>query len=258
MRGRVRHFNIDVLDPTEEDSAVDFQKRAEVWEQQILKDNAFVVYAGGSTLHLQSLIRPFNELPEADPENVRELQERADKEGIEALFAELKTKDPDYADKMDGMNRQRIIRALDVYLQTGKPFSSFHNDEPIVPDEQTLVYGLSMPREDLYQRINKRVDQMIVSGLVEEVRTLLKEGIDPDAQSLNTVGYSEIIRFLNDEWPLDKAIEKIKTHTRRYAKRQLTWFRRWDFIHWLDAGQYNTPELAEILLSDLAAKAKKG
>lgn len=258
MRKRVKHYNIDVLDPDQEDSAMDFQKRAEAWEKEILKDNAFVIYTGGSTLHLLSLIQPFNELPEADPDHIYELQKRAEKEGLDVLYQELKKADPKYADKMDGLNRQRIIRALDVYMQTGKPFSSFHTDDPIEPDDQTLVYGLSLPREELYRRINARVDRMIAKGLVDEVSALLDAGFDPEGQSLNTVGYTEIIRYLNDEWTLDKAIEKIKTHTRRYAKRQLTWFRRWDFINWLDADMHNTPKLAEILLSDLAAKAKKG
>ncbi|MCP9291348.1 tRNA (adenosine(37)-N6)-dimethylallyltransferase MiaA [Gracilimonas sediminicola] len=249
---RTQHYNISLLGLDEEDSAMDFQKRAEQWEKEILQKSEHVIYAGGSTLHLQSLIQPFNEMPESNEENIEELESRIEREGLESLYGMLKEVDPEYAKKMDGMNRQRIIRALDVWMKTGKPFSSFHSNDEIYPDEDTLVFGLKWPRQKLYDRINQRVDQMIEQGLVDEVKSILASGHSKELQSLNTVGYKEIIKYLEGEWTLEKAVEKIKTSTRRYAKRQITWFKRWEFIEWLDAEELSVDEMKERIVLKVA------
>lgn len=246
---RVPHYNISILGLEEEDNAMAFQKRANAWEKEILKESNHVIYIGGSTLHVQSLVQPFNEMPDAEEENIVKLEERIKTEGIESLYGMLEEIDPEYIKKMDGMNTQRIIRALDVWMQTGKPFSSFHNQEEIQPGENTIVFGLRWPREKLYERINRRVDKMIENGLVDEVKAILKAGYPKELQSLNTVGYQEIIKYLDGDWPREKAIEKIKTSTRRYAKRQMTWFKRWGFINWLDAGEKSVLELKKKILS---------
>jgi tRNA dimethylallyltransferase len=248
---RVAHHNISLLDLDEEDSAMEFQKRAEKWEKEILKNADHVLYAGGSTLHIQSLIQPFNDMPEAKEENIAKLEERIDAEGIESLYGMLKEIDPEYIQKMDGMNTQRIIRALDVWMQTGKPFSSFHNQGEIQPDKDTIVFGLKWPREKLYHRINERVDEMIERGLIEEVKAILDAGHPKDLQSLNTVGYQEIIKYLDRKWTLEKAVEKIKTSTRRYAKRQMTWYKRWKFINWMEADEMSADEMKEEVLNRL-------
>lgn len=166
-------------------------------------------------------------------------------------YEELKAIDPDYIPKMDGMNRQRIIRALDVWMQTGKAFSSFHQNDQLAPDDSTLVIGLRHPRELLYSRINKRVDNMIAEGLEREVSEILDAGFSPDLQALQTVGYREVIAHRNGEFDRKTMIEKIKTNTRRYAKRQLTWFRRWKFVMWLDADTLTTEEMRQKILSTL-------
>lgn len=249
---RIQHYNISLLGLDEEDSAMDFQKRAEQWEKEILQKSEHVIYAGGSTLHLQSLIQPFNEMPESNEENIEELESRIEREGLESLYGMLKEVDPEYAKKMDGMNRQRIIRALDVWMQTGKPFSCFHSNDEIHPDEDTLVFGLKWPRQKLYDRINQRVDNMIEQGLVDEVKLILASGHSKELQSLNTVGYKEIIKYLEGEWTLEKAVEKIKTSTRRYAKRQITWFKRWEFIEWLDAEELSVDEMKERIVLKVA------
>ncbi|MEX0719759.1 MAG: tRNA (adenosine(37)-N6)-dimethylallyltransferase MiaA [Balneolaceae bacterium] len=246
---QIPHYNISVLELDEEDSAMEFQKRAAEWEKEILQHSDHVLHVGGSTLHVQSLIQPFNDMPNADPHNIEQLERRIEDEGLESLYGMLKEIDPAYIKRMDGMNRQRIIRALDIWMQTGKTFSSFHRQDEIQPDRNTLVFGLKYLREVLYKRINKRVDEMIAQGLVEEVESILGKGYSSDSQALNTVGYKEILKALEGEWPLDKAVEKIKTSTRRYAKRQLTWYRRWEFIHWLPAGEKEVEELANIILA---------
>ncbi len=248
---RVPHYNISNLSLDEEDSAIKFNRRAEQWEQKVLAGSEYVIYAGGSTLHLTGLIQPFSEIPDSNPENVSTLNSRIESEGLETLYEELKAIDPDYIPKMDGMNRQRIIRALDVWMQTGKPFSSFHQNDQLAPDDSTLVFGLRHPRELLYARINKRVDAMIAQGLEHEVNEILEAGFSPDLQALQTVGYREVIAHRNGEFDRKTMIEKIKTNTRRYAKRQLTWFRRWKFVQWLDAETMTTEEMKQKILSTL-------
>lgn len=247
---RVPHYNISTLELEEDDNAMEFQRRALEWEKEFLKKSDHVVYVGGSTLHIQSLIQPFNEMPEADEENIAKLEQRIENEGLESLYDLLKEIDPDYAKKMNGMNRQRIIRALDVWMQTGKPFSSFHQQGEIQPDDNTIVFGLKWTRQKLYDRINQRVDNMVEAGLVEEVQSILADH-PKNLQSLNTVGYQEIIKYLDDEWSLEKAIEKIKTSTRRYAKRQITWYKRWEFVHWLEADGLSIEEMKKQILNEL-------
>ncbi|XWN36628.1 MAG: tRNA (adenosine(37)-N6)-dimethylallyltransferase MiaA [Balneola sp.] len=251
---RAKHYNISNLDLDEPDSVQAFSERAEVWEKEILKSSDHSFFVGGSTLHLQSLIRPIDETPSANKTNIAEIESQIDKEGIEPVYNKLNSVDPEYVKTMDGMNRQRIIRALDVWMQTGKPFSSFHSNEEFELPDDTLVFGLQRDRQNLYDRINRRVDQMIEDGLIAETQKVLEMGYSKDLQPLNAVGYREIISVLNNEMDLETAIRKIKTQSRRYAKRQLTWFRRWDFIEWLPADEKKPEELKEIILSGLAAK----
>lgn len=249
---RVPHYNISNLELDEDDSAVKFLERANDWEKEVLIQSDHVIYAGGSTLQVTGLIRPLNDAPDSDEDNITLLNERIEQDGIESLYEQLKEVDPEYIPKMDGMNRQRIIRALDVWMQTGKPFSSFHKDEEITPDENTLVFGLKWDRQKLYERINKRVDGMIEQGLINEVQSILDRGYSKDLQSLQTVGYREIISYLEGELSRDEAAEKIKTSTRRYAKRQLTWFRRWDFIRWLDAEHLSVNKMRDHIVKHLS------
>ncbi|OAN61253.1 tRNA (adenosine(37)-N6)-dimethylallyltransferase MiaA [Balneola sp. EhC07] len=251
---RVEHYNISNLELDEPDSVQAFSERAEAWEKEILNSSDHSFFVGGSTLHLQSLIRPIEDIPSANEENITEIESQIDKEGIEPVYNKLNSVDPEYVKTMDGMNRQRIIRALDVWMQTGKPFSSFHSNQKFELPDDTLVFGLQRDRQSLYDRINQRVDNMIEEGLVAETQKVLDMGYSKDLQPLNAVGYREMIAVLEGKMELDKAIEKIKTQTRRYAKRQLTWFRRWDFIEWLPADEKKPEELKEILLSRLAAK----
>ncbi|MEP2446901.1 MAG: tRNA (adenosine(37)-N6)-dimethylallyltransferase MiaA [Balneola sp.] len=251
---RVEHYNISNLELDEPDSVQAFSERACVWENEILSSSYHSFFVGGSTLHLQSLIRPIEDIPSANEDNIAEIESQIDKEGIEPVYNKLNSVDPEYVKTMDGMNRQRIIRALDVWMQTGKPFSSFHSNEEFELPDDTLVFGLQRDRENLYDRINQRVDNMIDEGLAEETQKVLDMGYSKDLQPLNAVGYREMIAVLEGKMELDKAVEKIKTQTRRYAKRQLTWFRRWDFIEWLPADEKKPEELKEILLSRLAAK----
>lgn len=230
----VPHYNISILDPDETDNASLFRERCLKWEKIISREHPIILYEGGSTLYLESLLHPFDELPPADPDNVMLLQRQADEEGISTLYEKLKKIDPDYVRHMDGINPQRIIRALDVYEQTGLPFSRLHTGRTLKPPHGTIVFVLNRNRETLHERINNRVDSMMRCGLTNEVRSLLERGYNPELNALQTVGYREIISYMKDEITLDRAVDLIKRNTRRYARRQLTWFRRWEGVTWID------------------------
>lgn len=225
---QVKHHYISEIEPDVHETAMDFRRRCDEWESKYPPEQP-IVYAGGSTLYLQAVLFDEDEIPSSDPDNIGYLKMEEKEYGISTLYDRLKDADPQYANKMDGMNRHRIFRALDVYMQTGKPFSSFQTTDYSKPRAGFEVYGIFPQRNVLYERINQRVDEMIDAGLVDEVKQLLKN-YPPDLKALQTVGYREIIAYLNGAYGFDEMAEKIKTNTRRYAKRQLTWFRRWEFI----------------------------
>ena len=245
---KIPHYNISVLDFDEEDSVADFKERSDQYTSKIESKGKRVIYCGGSTLHLQSLIQPLDDIPDANPENIEMLNQTMEEKSLKHLFKKLEEVDPEYAGKMDGLNRQRIIRALDVWHQTGKPFSSFHSDDPITLPENMLFFALNHPRKILHERISKRTDQMIEEGLVEETNNLLEKGFDRNLQAFNTVGYKQAIQFLDGDISREQMIKDIKTATRRYAKRQITWLRRWPFVEWFNMHEKTEEEaIIEIL-----------
>jgi tRNA dimethylallyltransferase len=254
-QGNIPHYNLSIIDPATKDNAMNFYERSQEWEQDIQSRDKNVLYVGGSTLHVQCAIQPLDDVPEANEQNITELETRIDKEGIESLYQKLLEVDPDYAQKMDGMNTQRIVRALDVWMQTGRPFSSYHSDDNSisVPDDM-MVFGLTRDRQKLYDRINRRVDRMFEQGFLDEVREILDMGYSLDDPGLNTVGYKEAIAFLNNEISREKMIKDMKTQTRRYAKRQLSWFRRWDFINWIDRDENTQTKAQDFIGQQLAVK----
>lgn len=256
-RGDIPHYNLSIIDPATKDNAMNFYERARQWKQDIYSRGKNVFYVGGSTLHVQCAIQPLDDVPEADEENIAQLEAKIEDQGIEALYEQLQKVDPEYARQMDGMNPQRIVRALDVWMQTDRPFSSFHSDDDTitVPDDM-LVFGLQRDRQKLYDRINRRTDRMFEQDFLDEVRSILDRGYTLEDPGLNTVGYKEAIAYLNDEISREQMIKDMKTQTRRYAKRQLSWFRRWDFIHWLDLDQINEAEAIKQVLRKLPKGAR--
>lgn len=245
---KIPHYNISVLGIREEDSVADFKKRSDRYTAEIESKGKTVIYCGGSSLHLQSLIQPLDDMPDANPENIEMLSQKAEERGLRHLFEKLEEVDPDYAKKMDGLNRQRIFRALDVWHQTGKSFSSFHSDEPVTLPEGYHFFALDHPRKILHERISKRSDQMIEEGLIDETRQLLEEGFSRNLQAFNTVGYKQAIQFLDGEISKDQMVKDIKTATRRYAKRQITWLRRWPFVEWMNMHEKTNEEAVKEIL----------
>jgi tRNA dimethylallyltransferase len=164
---------------------------------------------------------------------------RLQHEGAQVLFSELDQADPTFAATLDPSKSQRIVRGLEVFIGTGKPLSHFHTSSPLsgVP---TRLFVLYRPREMLYERINARVDQMMRDGLVEEVRTILEGNPDLTDNAFRTIGYQELIPAIRGEYSEDRAIELIKRNSRRYAKRQLTWYKRYDEAIWINVDESNS------------------
>ncbi|MEX0680554.1 MAG: tRNA (adenosine(37)-N6)-dimethylallyltransferase MiaA [Balneolales bacterium] len=230
----IPHYHISTLNPDESFSAADFSVKVRRWSEEIAQKGKFVLVAGGSTLYLESLIRPFDPLPPQNPSNIRELETIAERSGLDEIYKKLVEADPDYACKMHGLNTHRMFRALDVWMQTGRPFSSFHKNQPLTLPDNVLVICLYRERPELHDRINRRVDHMLENGLLQEVRDILNMSYSPDLQSLQTVGYREPIAYFDGQLTYEQMHEKIKRNSRQYARRQLTWFRRWKGVYWLN------------------------
>ncbi len=241
----VRHHFIDEIDPHERFSAGQFGSAAEARIKEILERGSVPLIVGGSTLYLEALVHGFSDIPAVEPEIRIELNERIEKEGAPALFAELQDIDSASAATMDATKSQRIVRALEIYYGTGTPLSEFHASRT-APAYRYRGVIISRPRVELYARIDARVELMLAEGLVSEVRTLLDEGADPNWNALRTIGYREVVAYLHGEIPYDEMTRLIKRNSRRYAKRQITWFKRYDFFVTVSADA-PTQKIAEFL-----------
>jgi tRNA dimethylallyltransferase len=198
--------------------------------EELFQKHDTVVCCGGTGLYIKALCEGLDDLPEADEAVRQQLTERLESEGLESLQNQLQALDPVHFERMDTQNPQRIIRALEVCLSTGKPFSSYHEREKKQRPFTIKKIGLEMPREELYERINKRVDHMLEHGWLQEAKAVFD---NRHLNALNTVGYKELFQYIAGEMSLAEAIEKIKTNTRRFGKRQLTWFKRDEEIEWV-------------------------
>jgi tRNA dimethylallyltransferase len=201
--------------------------------ERLFEDNEYVVAVGGSGLYIQALCEGMDNLPEAD-KTVREaLQQRLKSEGLEALVAELRERDPEYAAKVDINNPSRVMRALEVCIVTGRTYTEQRIGQKAERSFNIVKIATDMPRDVLYDRINRRVDMMVADGLVEEARAVYPKR---HLNSLQTVGYREMFDYFDGTISLDEAIELIKRNSRHYAKRQMTWFRRDAEFAWFSPG----------------------
>ena len=232
-RQLVRHHFIDELDPSQHLSAGRFAEAANQRIAEIYGRSKTPLVVGGSTLYLSALLHGISQIPATDPEVRTALTDRLNRAGAATLYRELEQVDPISAGTMDATKSQRIVRALEVYYSTGRPISSFHARKE-GPKYEFIPVVLTRDRAALYGLINARVDLMLDLGLVREVEQLLEQGYSPTLPALRSIGYGEIIRFLQGEIPKDEAVNLIKRNSRRYAKRQLTWFRRYEEYRWLD------------------------
>lgn len=249
----VRHHMLDVVTPDEPFNVVMYKEMAERCIRDIINRGKLPIVAGGTGLYINSLIYNIRFSETVCDESFRTRMRRlADEKGPETLHEMLKKVDPESAEKIHYNNVKRVIRALEVYEYTGKPIS-WHNEqsrsEP--PEYRYIVFVLNMDREQLYQRIDERVDRMIEDGLVSEVESLLEKGISPDSIAMQGLGYKEIIAYLKNETTLEEAIRILKRDTRHYAKRQLTWFRSISDAVWIDGGSENLEKNTKIIQEHL-------
>ncbi|GGW43214.1 tRNA (adenosine(37)-N6)-dimethylallyltransferase MiaA [Arenibacter certesii] len=223
----------------EEYTVGDFEREALNKLEELFKEKKYVVMAGGSGLYTDAVIQGLDHFPIIDAEIRTQLNQILLKKGISSLQDQLKTLDPVYYEKVDLNNPHRLIRALEICIGSGHPYSSFLNRERPIREFQTITVGLEADRKILYDRINKRVDLMIVQGLLEEVGPLKAYS---SLNALQTVGYREMFRYMDGNIDLNFAIEEIKKNTRRFAKRQLTWLRKKEDILWVNY-EYNLGEV---------------
>ena len=234
MQGIVHHM-IDIADPSEAFSVGRYVEMADPILQDILARGKTCIVCGGTGLYADSLIlgRTFAPFPETGRR--QELEQLAREQGIEAVLALLRQFDPESAQRLHPSDQRRIIRAAEVYLETGKTITRHNLETQAIPPKYAPLWiGLDFAdRAALYRRIDRRVDQMMTQGLTAEIQDLLARGTPPTATSLQAIGYKEPMAALRGECSMEEAVEKIKQESRRYAKRQLTWFRRNKQIHWI-------------------------
>ena len=228
----VKHYFIQTVPVTGIYTAGDYEQDALALVDRLFDEgHETLVMTGGSMFYIDAVCKGLDDLPDGEPGLRKELWDRLAEEGVDVLAEELRQKDPITYSRIDVRNSQRVIRALEVCLLTGKPFSSYKTGtlrtRPFVIEK----VGLQRPREELYSRINRRVLDMIDAGLEDEVRTLIPYR---ECQALQTVGYKEMFKYLDGEYSLEEAVRLIQLNTRHYAKRQMTWWRRDPDIRWID------------------------
>ena len=226
---QVKHHFVGQLSIADDYNVSRFEQDVINLLDEKFKSHNVMVMAGGSGLYIDAVCNGIDELPSPDEQLRSSLNKKFEKEGIESLQQQLKVLDPVYYNQVDLQNPKRLLRAIEVCLQTGKRYSDLRKKNIATRDFNIVKVGLNLPREELFEHINKRTDLMLEGGWFEEAKSVFPQR---NLNSLNTVGYKELFKYLSGEWTLDFAIEKIKTNTRRYAKRQLTWFKRDESIHW--------------------------
>ena len=233
LKAAPHHF-IQHISVENDYSVGDFEKEAIQKLEDLFKEKQLVVMVGGSGLYIKAVTEGLDDFPDVDPEIRQNLNSHLEKDGIDWLQKKLFVLDPEYYKNADVQNPHRLIRALEICIATGKPFSSFLNQDKENRNFKTINIGLTADREMIYERINQRVDIMIENGLVEEAKALYPQR---NLNALNTVGYKELFKYFDEDWDLETAISEIKKNTRRFAKRQLTWFRKDDTIKWFEYNQ---------------------
>lgn len=233
-RARVKHHCVDIVDPDCQFTAGDFCREASKAFSEARGRGKVPLFVGGTGLYIDSFFSGLSEIPAVES-SVRE-RVRADLEarGLEALYEELVECDRPFAEKIHRRDRQRILRGLEVYRGTGTPLSNYFDQKTVHGPADTLYIGLDVDKSVLHERIDRRVEEMMRAGFVDEVRSLREMGYGPGLSSMKSIGYAELNRFIDGELALEEAVSAIKTATRRYAKRQLTWFRKNSAIRWFE------------------------
>lgn len=240
---RVTHYFVGTLSPGDYYSASEYEQEALSLLGELHKQYPVVVMTGGSMMYVDAVCKGIDDIPTIDEMLRKELQELYDNEGLDPIRRQLKILDPVFYDEVDLKNPKRVIHALEVCLMAGKPYSSLRTNPKKKRPFRIIKVGFTRDREELYKRINSRVDQMIEEGLLEEARNFYPKR---HLNSLNTVGYKELFDYFDGKYTLEFAIEKIKQHTRNYARKQLTWFKKDKETTWINLTNKNGDMVKEI------------
>ena len=225
----VRHDFVGILGLEDYYSASLFEQQVLELLGQQFQTRDFALMAGGSMMYIDAVCDGIDDIPTIDDETRALMKRRLAEEGLEALVEELHRLDPEYYEIVDRQNPRRVVHALEICTMTGKTYTSFRRREKRQRPFDIIKIGLNRPREELYERINQRVDQMMADGLLDEVRSLYPKR---HLNALNTVGYKELFDYIDGRWSLEEAVERIKGNTRRYARKQLTWYKKDEQIRW--------------------------
>lgn len=226
---RVQHYLVGTLSLTDYYSASNFEEDVITLLGKLHQTHPAVVMTGGSMMYIDAVTKGIDDIPTVTPEIRSTIYKQYETEGLAPILEELKKADPIHYEEVDRSNYKRVIHAVEIYRMTGKPYSSFRTNTKKERPFRIIQVGLNREREELYERINRRVDQMMADGFLEEARRVFPYR---NLNSLNTVGYKELFNYLDGTWPLDFAIEKIKRNSRVYARKQMTWFKRDTEIKW--------------------------
>jgi tRNA dimethylallyltransferase len=242
---RVEHFFVHTLALDEYYSAAEYEKDVMQLLPRLFETHDTVLLSGGSMMYVDAVTKGIDDIPTVDEETRSVLHERLEKEGLEPLLAELKLLDPQYYEIVDKRNHKRVVHALEICYMTGKPFTSFRTNSMKERPFRIVKFGLRRERENLFARINARVDKMMEDGLLDEARRVypLRK-----LNALNTVGYKEMFKVIAGEWELPMAVERMKKNTRVYAKKQLTWMRKDPDIHWIQLDNISQEDVTQQII----------
>ncbi len=230
---RVKHYFVGMLHLDEYYGAAQYEQDAINLLHKLFQKHDTIVMSGGSMMYIDAVCKGIDDIPTVDEETRSLLKQRYEEEGLEPLVEELRLLDPQYYNECDKRNPKRVVHALEICYMTGRTFSSFRVRKEVSRPFRIEKIGLQRPRPILFDRINRRVDAMMEQGLLEEVRRVLPYR---ECNSLNTVGYKELFKYLDGEWTLDFALDKIRRNSRVYAKKQMTWFKKDEDVQWVELG----------------------
>ncbi|GHT08770.1 tRNA dimethylallyltransferase 1 [Bacteroidia bacterium] len=254
---RVKHYFVGELSLDDYFSAGRFEEEVLKLLAQLHQEHDTVLMCGGSMMYIDAVCKGIDVMPDIDAKLRADIWKQFETDGLEPIAQQLKLLDPQFYNKVDQKNHKRVIHALEVCLQTGKTYSSWRTNSVKKRPFRIEKIGLTRDREELYDRINQRVDQMMANGFLDEARKVHAINSLTPLNSLNTVGYKELFRYLNGEWSLEFAIEKIKQNTRIYSRKQMTWFKRDPEIQWFHPAQINdTPVRSMSLVPDKGNRIK--
>ena len=234
---QIKHYFVGTLGLEDYYSASLFEQQVLELLSQLFQTHDYALMTGGSMMYIDAVCDGIDDIPTIDDETRALMKRRLDEEGLEQLCEDLKKLDPEYYQMVDKQNPRRVVHALEICTMTGQTYTSFRRREKRERPFRIIKIGLNRPREELYARINQRVDEMMAGGLLEEVKTMYPKR---SLNALNTVGYKELFDYIDGRWPLEEAVERIKGNTRRYARKQLTWYKKDDQIRWFHPDEITT------------------